>query len=173
MAKTKQQKKEQVKNLEESLKKIKGGVFANFDGLKVDEVEELRKRLREADSKYIVIKRTLLKIALKGIGLDIDVGAMPGGLSLAVSEEDEVMPAKTMAKFAKEHGALKITGGILENKLIDATKVEELSKLPTRDELLARVVGSIRAPVSGLVNVLQGNIRSLAQVLNAIRASRV
>jgi len=169
MPKSKQQKQETIKNLTEELKQAKGVVFADYTGLKVNEMQELRAKLKETDTSYTASRRTLLKRALKDSGLDnVDINALPGSVSVAASPEDEVTPARIIAEFARDHEALKIQGGILENQFIDISKVEELSKLPTKPELLARVVGSINAPVSGFVNVLVGNLRGLVQALNAI-----
>ncbi|MBU4332429.1 50S ribosomal protein L10 [Patescibacteria group bacterium] len=173
MAKTKQQKKEIVKDLEQTLEDVKGAVFADYSGLKVSEMEDLRSKLREANTRLLVIKRSLFDIALKNSKFsDVDIKAMEGPMSFAVSSEDEVTPAKIMADFAKQHEALKIQGGILEQKFIDTAKVGELAKLPNRDELLARLVGSIKAPISGFVNVMAGNLRGLVRVLDAIRESK-
>lgn len=174
MPKTKQQKQETVKILTDHLKKAKGAVFADYTGLKVNEMQELRSKLKETDSNYAAARKTLLKLALKDSGLeDVDVDAMSGAVSVATSPEDEVTPAKVIADFAKEHEALKIHGGLLENKFINIDKVQDLAKLPTKPELLGKVVATINAPVSGFVNVLAGNLRGLVQALNAIRESKV
>ena len=173
MAKTKQQKQEAIKQLTETLKQSKGSVFADYTGLKVDEMQELRSKLSESNSRLIAVRKTLIKIALKDAGLEnIDVSALSGAVSVATSPEDEVMPAKAMAEFAKTHEALKIQGGILENNFIDIAKVAELAELPTKPELLAKIVGSIKAPVSGFVNVLRGNLTGLVRALNAIQESK-
>lgn len=173
MPKTKQQKQETIKNLTKELKNAKGAVFADYTGLKVNEMQELRAKLKETNSTYTASRRTLLKRALKDSGLDsVDIDALSGSLSVAASSEDEVTPARIIAEFARDHEALKIQGGILENKFIDILKVEELSHLLTKPELLAKVVGTINAPVAGFVNVLAGNLRGLVQALNAIKEQK-
>ena len=174
MAKTKQQKQETIKQLAESLKNSKGSVFADYTGLKVSEMQELRAKLGESNSHLVAARKTLLKIALKDSGLEnIDISNLSGAVSAATSSEDEVAPAKAMAEFAKTHDALRIQGGILENNFIDAARVSELAKLPAKPELLAKIVGSIQAPVSGFVNVLRGNLMGLVRVLNNIRETKV
>lgn len=172
MAKTRQQKEQEVQNLKNQLEGVKGAVFADYTGLNVSEIQDLRLKLKESNSQLTVIRRTLFKLALRAAGLDIDVNSMPGAVSIASSSQDEVMPAKIMAEFAKGHEALKIQGGILDYKFIDIAKVGELAKLPTKFELLARVTGSIQAPVSGFVNVLAGNLRGLVRALDVIRESK-
>lgn len=172
MAKTREQKQQIVENLKNQLSQVKGAVFADFTGLKVNELEDLRAKLKENDSRFTVTKRSLLKLAFMKAGLDFDIDSLNGSLSLATSSRDEVAPAKILVDFAKRHEALKINGGILEQKFIDIAKVQELAKLPNKNELLAKIVGSIQAPISGLVTVLQGNLRGLVRVLDAVRASK-
>lgn len=172
MPKTKQQKETTIRTLAELLKQAKAVVFANFQGLKVKESEELRNQCREQNITCVAVKKTLLKKALQEIGFDVDVKKFSGGVASAFGLEDEVVPAQVFANFAKTHEAVKFFGGILEGKFIEASKVIELSKLPSKSELYAKLVGSLNAPVSGLVNVLAGNLRGLVGVLNSIKESK-
>src|SRR3989338_3014257 len=173
MPKTRQQKETAVKDYAEKLKTAKGVVFANFDGLKVKEIEELRKKCRQLGIDYVVAKKTLMRLAFKDSAIsDIDPVTLNKGVATVFSYNDEVASAKTIGEFAKTHEALKPVGGILEKKFIDAAKVITLSKLPSRNELLAKLLGSIKSPVSGLVNVLSGNLRNLVYVLSAIKNSK-
>ena len=173
MPKTKQQKEVMVKDLTEKVKQAKAMVFVNFNGLKVKEVEELRKRCREENVEYLVAKKTLMKIAFEEAGI---VGGNPRELNNSVATvlgyDDEVAPARIVQTFAKDHEALRAIGGVLEGSFVGSEKVIALSKLPSRTALLAKVVGSINAPVSGFVNVLAGNLRSLVYVLNAVKATK-
>ncbi|PLX26154.1 50S ribosomal protein L10 [Candidatus Parcubacteria bacterium] len=172
MAKTKQTKEQAVQELVESLKNSKSAVFANFQGLKVSESEELRALCREQNVKYVATKKTLLKRALAELDLEVDTKAFEGGPAIVLGVEDEVAPAQILAKFAKDHELATMFGGILEGNYIDGEKVSELSKLPSKDELLAKMVGSLNAPVSGFVNVLAGNLRGLVSVLNNIKDAK-
>ncbi len=172
MAKTRQQKQDTVQDLVQGIKDSKAVVFANFQGLKVSESEELRQQCREQKIKYLASKKTLLKKALKEAGFDVDTKIFEGGVATVLGTEDEVAPAQIIDKFAKDHEVVTIFGGILEGQFIDAIKVGELAKLPSKQELLGRLVGSINAPVSGFVNVLAGNIRNLVNVLNAVKESK-
>ena len=116
MAKTKEQKKESVKLIAELFSKTKSVVFTNFDGLTVNDTNELRNSLRENKVEYSVVKKTLLKLALKEAGLkDVDIDKMTSGIGVAFGIEDEISPAKTLADFAKKHPELKLIGGIFEN----------------------------------------------------------
>lgn len=173
MAKTRQEKQTMVSDLTDKVKNAKSMVFVNFAGLKVKEVEELRKSCRAENVEYLVAKKTLMKIAFDEAGIS---GGNPRELNQSVATvfgyDDEVAPARIVQTFAKDHEALQTVGGVLEGSFVGSEKVIELSKLPSRDELLAKVVGSINAPVSGFVNVLAGNLRGLVGVLNAIKESK-
>ncbi|HPN96616.1 MAG TPA: 50S ribosomal protein L10 [Candidatus Moranbacteria bacterium] len=165
---TKQQKKVIVQDLVEKLKNSKAVVFSDFKGLGVKDMTRLRRELRAEGIDFKVIKKTLINIALKEAKLENDVKEMEGQLAIAVSNQDEVQAAKIIATASKTNENLKILGGILGTKNITKEEVMALSKLPSKEELLAKFVGSINAPVSGFVNVLAGNLRSLVQVLKAV-----
>ncbi len=165
---TKGQKKELVKELADKLKDSKAVVFSDYKGLQVKDLTALRKELREAGVELKVLKKTLINLALKDAGIEADVKKMEGQIALAVSSEDEVVAAKIIAKAAKANENLKIVGGILGVKELSAAEVNALAKLPSKEELLAKFVGSINAPVSGFVNVLAGNLRGLMNVLKAV-----
>ncbi len=169
MAKTHEQKQKIISKLEKELKGIKGLVFVDYYGLKVKEVEELKKRLKEKSCKYIVAKKTLLNVVLKGMGLGhIDLTKLEGGLGLAYSLEDEIIPIKVAFDFAKKNKALNIRGGVLDEDFLSAEDAEILSKLPTRQELIAKLLGTIKAPISNLTYVLKGNLKGLVYILSSI-----
>lgn len=172
MAKTRQYKEQAIQTLVSDLKDSKSAVFANFQGLTVSESEELRGKCREQGVRYIASKKTLLRKALAENGLEVDTKAFEGGVAVVLGVEDEVAPAQVIANFAKDHELVKIFGGVLEGNFIDSAKVTELSKLPSKQELYAKLVGSINAPVSGFVNVLAGNIRGFVNVLNSIKDAK-
>jgi len=173
MSKTKQQKQEAVGELEAGIKASKAVVFANFQGLDVSSMEELRKSCRENDIDMLVAKKTLVKLACENAGLtNFDPKSFEGGVATLLGHKDEISPAKTVNNFAKTHTIVKIFGGVLEGKFIDEMGIKSLANLPSRDELLAKVVGSINAPISGFVNALAGNLRNLVCVLNAVKESK-
>jgi large subunit ribosomal protein L10 len=170
MAKSKQQKESTLADLTAQLMAAKSVVFADFSGLTVKEATELRDKARKEDIRVLVSKKTLMRLAFEKAGYEgIDPSKLEGALVMITGMSDEVAPAKLTAEFAKEHEALKIVAGVLERKLVDAAAIKALSKLPSKQELLARLVGSINAPVSGFVNVLAGNLRGLVNVMNAIK----
>ncbi len=173
MAKTRQQKKEMLDSIIEKLEKSKAAVFVGFNGLTVNELEELRNICRENDLEYLATKKTLLKIALEKSNLPVkDQEILSNEVAVVFSYNDEVTAPKIVAKFAKSHEATTLKGGILENKIIDLSMVKKLVSIPGKEELLAKLVGSLNAPVSGFVTVLKGNLRGFVQVLNAIKKSK-
>ncbi len=174
MPKTKLQKQEILRDLEEKIKKAKSIVFTEFNALGVKDNEELRRKLRESGSEYLVTKKTLLKLALEKADIkDLNPREFEGKIATVFGYEDEVAPAKNLAEFQKDHeDNINLIGGILENKFIDEAKVKALAKMPSKDELYAKIVGSLNAPISGFVNVLAGNMRSLLNVLNAIKEAK-
>src|SRR3989344_1610907 len=167
MAKTRKQKEGALEAVSADVAAAKAMVFTGYHGLSVPEVEKLRRALRAEKVSYRVIKKTLLQKAFSAGQIDIDAKGLGPDLAVAFGLADEVAAAKILAKFQKEHEALKIYGGLLENKFIDKAAVMSLAKLPGKQELYAKLVGSINAPVSGFVNALAGVTRSFVNVLNA------
>lgn len=165
---TKEQKKDIVKKLAKEIKDSKAVVFSDFQGLSVKNMTSLRKELRREKVDFRVLKKTLIDIALKDAGLELDTKKMEGQIALAISRDDEIIAAKILARVSKANENIKIVGGILGKNVMTKEEVLALSKLPSKEDLLAKFVGTINAPVSGLVNVLAGNIRNLVQVLKAI-----
>lgn len=171
MAKTKQQKIEAVEALSKDIADATSVVFANYQGLTVADMDALRANCRENGVRCMATKKTLVKRALADRDIDVDTKAYEGGIATFLGT-DEVSAPKVVAEFAKDHEIVTIFGGVLEGAYIDADKVKALSKLPSKEELLAKMVGSMNAPVSGFVNVLAGNLRGLVNVLNGIKDAK-
>lgn len=166
-----QKKQELVDDLSEKIKNSKSMVFADFSGLPSESMSELRNRLRKENIVFRVVKKTLLKRVLRFLGLgDIAEKEIPGQLSVAFGV-DEVGAAKSLSAFIKETKTenLGILGGVLEQKFLTKNEVISLAKVPTRQESLGLLVGTLKSPMSGLVNVLGGNIRNLILVLKQIK----
>lgn len=169
MAKTKEQKSKLLENLDSKIERMKSAVIVDYKGLKVKDTESLRNILREKGVEFNISKNTLTKIALKKSGIEFDESIFKKPVAIAFAMEDEVAPAKEITLFAKKNEAIEILGGILERKFIDDAMVRRLAALPTKEQLYASVVGTIAAPLSGMVNVFAGNMRGLVNVLNAHR----
>ncbi|MFA6995197.1 MAG: 50S ribosomal protein L10 [Patescibacteria group bacterium] len=175
MPKNKIQKQEIFRNLKEKIKKSKSVIFAGFNSLGVKDNEILRAKLRAENSEYYVAKKTLMNLALKENKLDINVRDFDGKVAAIFSYEDEVAPAKIIGNFRQnkeKETKIFFLGGILGGQLLSKDQVEALSKLPSKTELYARLVGTINAPISGFVNVLAGNLRGLVTVLKAIEEEK-
>lgn len=170
MPKTKEQKQDIINQLLELLGKAKLIVFSTFSKVPVSKQEELRMQMREQDITYDVCKKTLLKKALQTKGLDIELDEWLGNIGVAGSMNDEIGAARILVKASKEKEmeGLEVKAGILEGRIIEFNQVKDLAALPSRENLIAKLAGSIRAPLSGLVNVLQGNQRALVNVLTQI-----
>jgi len=165
---TKEQKKEIVKKLTERLKEAKVVVFSDFKGFGVKDMTNLKRELKKEGSNFEVVKKSLINIALKNANAEADIKGMEGQVALSISNQDETTAAKIIDKFSKSNENLKMLGGVLGIKALSADEVKALAKLPSKEELLAKLVGSLSAPMRGLVTVFQGNQRGLVQVLKAI-----
>jgi len=166
---TKKQKEQVIEDLTDRIKRQKVLVFTDFSGLKVSETSDLRKKLREAGMEYKVAKKTLIKIAMEKAKRVADVMQFKSSVALVFGYNDPIMPAKIISGFSKEHDKLKILGGLMDDKILTVEEIKELAKIPSREELLAKLVWSIKSPVSGFVNVLSGNLRNLMGILTALQ----
>lgn len=150
-----EQKKQVVADLVEKLKSAQAGVIVDYRGLTVEQDTDLRRKLREAGVEYKVVKNTLTRFAANEVGLGGLDEYLNGPTSLAVSADDPVAPAKVIADFAKSNDCLKIKAGFLDGNVISLEEVDTLAKTPSRDTLIAQIMGSLNAPVSDLVRTLQ------------------
>jgi len=169
---TKNQKKQLAKDFIENLVESKATVVIDYKGMTVGEISELRGKLREQNIKMKVLKKSVAQVAFNDQKIELDVRSMEGQLAFVYGGDDEVSAAKIISKFSKDNESLKMLAGVLENKAMDQAEMTALSKLPSKDELLAKVVGSLKAPISGFVNVLGGNLRGLVSVLSAIKDTK-
>jgi len=172
MALTREQKQKIIEDLKEKIAKQKAMILVDFTGLKVKDLSNLRKKLKAADNELKIAKKTLLELSLKRASLEIEMKKLKGEIALVFGYKEEVSPAKIVYQFSQENPNLKILGGFLENKYREAEEIIALAKLPTREELLTKLVDSISAPISNLMNVLQGNLRDLIYILSQIKVAQ-
>lgn len=172
MAKTKEQKKEALKTVQDKLKDSKSVIFSSDTGSNVKTIQELRQELKQNDAEYLVVKKTLLRKAIKDMGETDQLDDLAGSVAVTLSYNDEVSGAKILNKYAKQSEVLNLGGGILENAFIMPEMVKKLATIPSREELLAKLVGSLNSPISGLVGVLAGTTRNFVGVLNAIKDTK-
>ena len=161
-----------VAEIKDRLERMEGLVIAEYRGLQVRDITELRRQARDAGVEFKVLKNSLVELAAR----EADIGGLEDFLSgpnaFAFGYEDPIPVAKVLSEFAKDHKALVIKAGVLEGKVISAQAVEDLAELPPREVLLAQVLRAMQGPVSGLANVLQGTIRKLVYALEAIRQQK-
>lgn len=150
-------KKAKVEELAAKLSKAQSFVLADYRGLTVQQDTALRKAMREAGVEYKVIKNTIIGFAIKDSNLSALEKYLEGPTAVALSETDAVAPSKLLVKFSKDFDKLEIKGGMAEGKIIDVDGIKELASTPSREELLARLIGS-----------LQGSLYGLAAALNAL-----
>lgn len=166
--KTMSLKQAQVTELAAKLKEAKSAVFADYRGLTVEQDTKLRKELREAGIDYAVIKNSTIRFAAGEIGLEGLDNMLQGPTAVAISMNDPVAPSKMLSKYAKDLEKFELKGGVVEGKVVDVVGVGEIASLPSKEQLIAKMLGSMKSPINGLVNVLNGNIRGLVVALNAI-----
>ncbi|MCX6813703.1 MAG: 50S ribosomal protein L10 [Candidatus Azambacteria bacterium] len=171
MAITRAKKEEIIEGLKDKLGRAKTVVFARYKGLTVADLTVLRNELKEAEGEGWVVKNRLTKIALKD-KTEVPDKILKGQTALFFSYKDELTAPKIVYKTAKNNENLKIKGGIFEDKFIEANEVEKLAQIPGREELLAKMVGSLNAPISGFVGALRGNLLNLLYTLNEIQKSK-
>ncbi|MEG0770373.1 MAG: 50S ribosomal protein L10 [Clostridia bacterium] len=163
-----EQKQKVVENIADRLSNATAGVFVDYKGITVEEDTKLRFELRKSDVEYSVVKNTLTKFAAKKVGLEGLDDILNGTTALATSTDDVIIAAKIVNEYAKSHSNFQIKAGFVDGKVLSADEVITLASLPSKEELIAKMLGSLNAPISGLVNVLNGNIRGLVVALNAI-----
>jgi large subunit ribosomal protein L10 len=170
MAITKEKKRKILEELKEKIERQKIMIFVDFTGVKSKDLFLLRRKLKELGNEMKVAKKTLINLALKEKNLNvIDVRKILGEVSVIFGMKDEISSVKTVYEFSKENKNLKILGGILEKSFIGPEKIEELAKLPTKEELLAKLVSDISAPISNFVYLLKSIPQSLVFVLSQIQ----
>lgn len=163
-----EEKAQVVAEIKEKLQSSSGVVLADYRGLTVSQVTQLRAQLRQAGVEYRVLKNTMVRRAAHEVGIDGLDSYLEGPTAVAFSA-DPVAPAKVLADFAKTSKNFAIKAGVVEGKVIDMAGVKALAELPSREVLLAQVLRGMQAPLTGMANVLQGPIRKMGYALEEVR----
>lgn len=165
-----------VKDLKERLQDAKAIVLVDYKGINIEEVNQLRRRFRNEKVDYLVQKNTLVKIALHDLGINGLDEYLVGPTALAICKEDEIAPARVVVKFLKEVMEEKpfpsFKAGYVSGNVMNASQMSALAKLPSREELLAKVLGSAQAPISRLLGVTQGIIRKFVYAVDAVAKTK-
>ena len=166
---TKAEKVQIIEELKDRLKNSKSAIFVDYRGLTVEEANSLRKQFREAGVVYKVYKNTLIEIAARELGLEGITPWLEGPTAIAFGIEERVAPAKILLQNITNMKKMEFKGGIVDGNIIDVEGVEALAKLPSKEELIAKLLGSMNAPIVNLLGVLSGPMRAFAYALNAIK----
>jgi large subunit ribosomal protein L10 len=163
-----EEKAQVVAEIKEKLQSSSGVVLADYRGLTVSQVTQLRSQLREAGVEYRVLKNTMVRRAAHEVGIEGLDSFLEGPTAVAFSV-DPVAPAKVLADFAKTTKNFAIKAGVVEGKVVDQAGIIALASLPSREVLLAQVLRGMQAPLTGMANVLQGPIRKMGYALEEVR----
>ncbi len=158
-----------ISTLRQKLSGARSAVLTDFRGLSVAEMTELRTLLRKSAVEYTVVKNTLAKIAVAQTELASLAAHLEGPTAIAISRADPMAPSKVLTTWSKTRPTFTIKGGVVEGRLMSAADIAILAALPPREVLLARLAGTLQAPLQGLANVMAGPIRALASALDQVR----
>jgi large subunit ribosomal protein L10 len=167
------EKEQIITEVAEKISRAKSMFFADFTGITVEEVNELRREFRKSGIEYHVVKNTLARKALESVtGFDKVVDGLVGPTAIAFGYDDPVAPAKIIKKFREKHEKLNVKVCVLEHKVYDGSKLNDLAKLPTRNEMVASILGSIQAPIAGIAGAVGAVMRDLVNVIDAIEKKK-
>ena len=161
-------KAEAISEFAEGIGKATNAFLIDFKGITVPQVTELRKQVRESGSDYVVVKNTLALIATKDSPLEALSSHFTGMTAVAYNATDAVALAKALTKFAKDVPTVQFKAALLDGRVVPATEIQNIANLPSREELVSKLLFLMQSPIRGLVTVLQANIRNLAVVLDQI-----
>lgn len=170
--KNRQIKKEKVSALAQKMAAAKSMIFTDYRGLTANQLARLRTKIKELEAEMIVVKNTLLSLALKKNKLEVAKEQLEGPTAVIIGYQDEVSPVKEVAESAKKFGLPKFKFGFLGSEFLDSTQLESFAKIPGRNVLYANVVGSLNSPIYGIVSVLNANLRNLVFALDQIRVKK-
>jgi large subunit ribosomal protein L10 len=173
MALTKEQKSEILNALVEQMKEAKSVVFADFQGLSVKGMDEMRTQMREKGVKFQVAKKTLLKLAAKEAGFgEIPNEVLEGPVGAAFSMEGEIAAAKALHTFGKKNPEVKLRGALFEGRVLSIEETKELALLPSREELIGKFMYLVKYPVQGFHGVLHNTLGGFVRALNAVKEQK-
>ena len=165
---TKAFKNEKIEYFKKQFEQAKVAIVTDYRGLSVDEITQFRRSLQQENSDFTVTKNTLCKIASKGTNFEAIESLMQGPNAIAFGFGDEVSAAKVVAKFIKENKKGEIIGGVMEGNLLNADEAKKLANMPSREELYAKMLGSINSPASGIVYSVNGVMSALVRAIDAV-----
>ena len=165
-------KEAEVAEIQEKIEKSQSVMFLDYRGLNVAEVTELRNKMRAAGVEYKVIKNTMIRRAAEKAGIEGLDDVLEGPTAVAFGYADPVAPAKILVDFIEDTKKTNLKGGVLAGKAMSEAEIKNLASLPSKEELIAKMLGSLNAPITGLVMALSGVPRNLVYALNAIKEKK-
>jgi len=170
----KRSEKEQViAEVKEKVLRASGMYFADFTGITVEQVTELRREFRKVNAEYRVVKNTLARKALESVtGYDAILDRLVGHTAIAFGYDDPVAPAKVIKKFREKHNKLQVKVCVIDKQVFDGAQLDDIAKLPSRSEMIAAIIGSIQAPASGIVGAINAVARDLVNIIDAIEKKK-
>jgi len=169
---TKAFKSEKIEHYKEQFENAKVAVVADYRGYSVTQIQKLRRGLQKENADLTVTKNTLCKIATKGTGFEIIEELLKGPTAIAFGYGDEVSAAKVLSRFIKEEKLGEIMGAVLDGKLLSSAEAKNLAELPTKEELYAKMLGSINSPASGIVYSVNGVMSALVRAVDAVAKTK-
>jgi len=161
-----------VADLHEKFKGVKAAILTDFTGLNVEQMTQLRRKLRRASVEYRVVKNTLLRRASQKTELELLAEHFTGPIAIALAYEDPVAPAKILLEFIKEQPALEVKAGVMEGRVLAPEDVKALASIPSREVLLTNLLALLKAVPTRLVWVLNSPIQSLAYILDGVKGAK-
>ena len=165
---TKEFKQAKIDAMKDKFAKAKVAILTEYRGFSVEEITKLRRELQKNNGDYMVTKNTLTKLVMKGTEFEVLSDLMQGPTAIAFGFEDQVAPAKVVEKFVKEIKKGEIIGAALDGKLYNADEVKALAKLPSREEMYAKMLGCVNSPASGIVGSVNAVMSSLVRAIDAV-----
>lgn len=169
---TKAFKNEKLEEIKQAVSNAKVAIVTDYRGYTVEEITGLRRELQKEGAEYTVVKNTLAKIAIKDTSYEPMAELFKGPVAVAFGFEDQVSPAKILTKYIKQVKKGEIKGAVLDGKLLSAKEVDALAKLPSREELLAKMLGSINSPATGIVMCVSGVMSALTRAVEEVRKQK-
>ncbi|MGN1152785.1 MAG: 50S ribosomal protein L10 [Candidatus Gastranaerophilaceae bacterium] len=166
---TKAFKSEKISQIKEKMEKAKVAIVTDYKSLSVEEITKLRRSIQKEDGDYMVTKNTLAKIAVKGTEYEVLSDVLTGPVAIAFGFDDQVAPAKALAKFIKETKKGEILAAAMDGKLLTANEAKALANLPSKQEIYAKILGCINSPASGIANSINAVMSSLTRAVAAVR----
>ena len=162
------QKESLVVEIKDRLNDAGALIMADYRGLTVKELQELRNQLRAIGSELKVYKNSLTEIAIRELALPNMDAYLAGPTAIIFTGEDPVAPAKALTTFAKTHKSLEVKGGLVDNQVVNADGVKAIATLPSREELIAKLLGTMLNPLTGFARVLNGPVEAFARTVSAV-----